>query len=227
VPVTLDGTPTMHWLGAVAIDIGLLLLFALQHSVMARPGFKKWFTRYIPVPAERSAYVLATCAVLVLIFAFWQPIGGVIWDVQQPVARGLLYGLYAWGWIIVFVTTHMINHFDLFGLRQVWLFLRKKPYTHLNFATPGPYSVIRHPLYLGWTIAFWATPTMTISHLLLAVVWTAYMLVAIQFEERDLVAHHGQSYADYRKRVPMVVPRLPRRREAATVEPITNLPTHA
>jgi protein-S-isoprenylcysteine O-methyltransferase Ste14 len=150
-----------------------------------------------------------TNLVLILLFWQWRPMGGVIWDVQDPTGRDIFHGLFAVGWLIVFATTFLINHFDLFGLRQVWLYLCGKPYTALGFKTPGPYKVIRHPLYVGWLIAFWATPTMTTAHLVFAVGMTLYILVAIRFEERDLVTYHGKAYADYRRTVPMLIP-LPR-----------------
>ena len=139
-------------------------------------------------------------------FAWWQPLGGVVWNVTDPTMRGVLWGGFAFGWLLVLVSTFLINHFDLFGLRQVWLQLRGRPYTHLAFGTPGPYRLVRHPLYVGWLFAFWATPTMTISHLVFAIATTGYILIAIQLEERDLVAHHGKLYTDYKERVPMLVP---------------------
>lgn len=194
------------WL-AVAVDAALLLLFSVQHSVMARPAFKRWWTRYVPGVAERSTYVLFSSLALIALFVFWRPIGGVIWDVQQPAARGLLYAVFAAGWLIVLISTFLINHFDLFGLRQVWLYFRGREHTHLKFATPGPYRFVRHPLYVGWLLGFWATPTMTASHLLFAALTTVYILSAIRLEERDLVAHHPE-YAAYRERTGMLTPRL-------------------
>jgi protein-S-isoprenylcysteine O-methyltransferase Ste14 len=193
---------------AVAVDLLLVALFALQHSVMARPGFKATWTRIVPVPIERSTYVLASALALGLLLALWRPLGEVLWDVQDPAARGLLHGLYGFGWLAVVATTFVINHFDLFGLRQVYLRARGREYTHLPFQTPGPYSLVRHPLYVGWLLVFWATPSMTLSHLLLAGSMTAYILVAIRYEERDLVDFHGEAYARYRDRVPMLVPGL-------------------
>jgi protein-S-isoprenylcysteine O-methyltransferase Ste14 len=152
--------------------------------------------------------VLASSLALLLLFWQWRAIGGIVWQVQQPAARVLLYAVFAAGWLIVLVTTFLINHFDLFGLRQVWFHLRGEPYRPLRFTTPGPYRHIRHPLYVGWLLAFWATPTMTAAHLLFAVMTTGYILTAIQLEERDLEAVHGRSYAEYRRRVPMLIPRL-------------------
>jgi protein-S-isoprenylcysteine O-methyltransferase Ste14 len=171
---------------SLLINAALLGLFAVQHSVMARQGFKKLWTKIVPVPVERSTYVLLSSLCLILLFWQWRPLGGVIWDVQAPAARGILYGFYALGWLLVLVATFLINHFDLFGLRQVWLYLRKKEYTPLKFGTPFLYRYVRHPLYVGWFFAFWATPTMTIAHLVFAIATTAYILIAIQIEERDL-----------------------------------------
>ena len=206
VPRTLDGTPTLSFTVALLIDLGLLGLFAVQHSVMARPVFKRWFTKFVPESAERSTYVLLSSLALIAMFAWWQPLGGVVWNVTDATMRGVLWGAFAFGWLLVLVSTFLINHFDLFGLRQVWLQLRGRPYRHLAFGTPGPYRLVRHPLYVGWLFAFWATPTMTISHLVFAIATTGYILIAIRFEERDLVDHHGKLYTDYRDRVPMLVP---------------------
>jgi len=180
----------------------------VQHSVMARPWFKAWVTRYIPEAMERSVYVMLSSVALLLMFWLWQPLGGSVWRVEHPVWRGLLWGLMGFGWLLVLVTTFVINHFDLFGLRQSWLHLRGRPYTHLKFQTPGPYRVVRHPLYVGWLIGFWATPTMTAAHLLFAVVTTLYILMAIRWEERDLADFHGESYRRYQREVPMLVPRV-------------------
>jgi methanethiol S-methyltransferase len=206
VPRSLDGSPVAPLASSLMVDLGLLLLFALQHSVMARPAFKSWWTRLIPEPAERSTYVLASSVALIILFAFWQPLGGVVWGVTQPTAVIVLYSLCAFGWLLVLVSTFLLNHFDLFGLRQAWLFLRGKPYTHLTFSTPGPYRLVRHPLYVGWFFAFWATPDMTLTHFVFALATGGYILAAIQLEERDLVRHLGTQYSDYRKRVPMLIP---------------------
>ena len=206
VPRSLDGRPSQPFSQAVAVDIGLLGLFAVQHSVMARKWFKAAWTRVVPPPIERSTYVLFSSAALALLFWQWRPLGGEVWSVENPFGRLVLYGLFAFGWGLVLVATFLINHFDLFGLRQVWLQLRGRPYTMLRFRTPGPYRLVRHPLYVGWFFAFWMTPTMTLSHLLFAVATTAYILIAIQLEERDLVREHGSAYEDYRRSVPMLIP---------------------
>jgi methanethiol S-methyltransferase len=210
VPVTLDGPPRVDFMTALLTDLGLLALFAIQHSLMARPFFKRWLTRFIPEAAERSTYVLMSSVALIVMFLFWQPLGGVIWDVQDPNGRVVLLALFAFGWLLVLVSTFLINHFDLFGLRQIWLELVGRRYTPLKFGTPGPYKLVRHPLYLGWFFAFWATPTMTGTHLLFALMTTAYILVAIQFEEHDLVDSLGDDYRRYRERVPMIIPFLRR-----------------
>jgi len=208
VPKSIDSPPEGPLGRALLINALLLGLFAVQHSVMARPAFKRWWTRIVPKPVERSTFVLFASLALIAVFAYWQPIGGVIWEVQHPVGQAVLYGLCAFGWGLVLVATFLINHFDLFGLRQVWLYSRGKDYRLLDFATPGPYRLVRHPLYAGFLFAFWATPTMTAAHLFFAVMTTAYILIAIRFEEHDLVAEHGARYSEYRKQVPMLVPRL-------------------
>jgi len=206
VPRSIDAPMDENFVGALVTDLALLALFALQHSVMARPGFKRWWTRIVPEPAERSTYVLASSLALIALFAFWRPIGGTVWNVEQPTAVAVLYGLCAFGWLLVLVSTFLINHFDLFGLRQVWLYLLGKPYEPIGFRSPGPYRLVRHPLYVGWLFAFWATPTMSGAHLLFAIMTTGYILVAIQLEERDLIAHLGNAYREYRDRVPMLIP---------------------
>jgi protein-S-isoprenylcysteine O-methyltransferase Ste14 len=208
VPKTLDSPAADPWLTALAINLGLLSLFAIQHSVMARQGFKRLVTRFIPEPVERSTYVLASSLALLLLFWQWRPLGGTIWTVEHEAGRALLYAGFAFGWALVLVTTFVINHFDLFGLRQTWRAFRGQPQAPLRFVTPVLYRIVRHPLYVGWLFAFWSTPTMTVTHLLFAAVATAYILVAIQFEERDLMRAHPE-YAEYRKRVPMLVPAWP------------------
>ena len=207
VPKSLDSGATDPWLTALTIDLALLSLFAVQHSVMARQGFKRLLNKVIPAGTERSTYVLASSLALILLFWQWRPLGGVVWDVQHPVGRALLYGGFAFGWLLVLGATVVINHFDLFGLRQSWRSFRGQPQAELHFVTPVLYRLVRHPLYVGWFFAFWSTPTMTVTHLLFAVVTTAYILVAIQLEERDLMNAHPE-YAEYRRRVPMLVPAL-------------------
>jgi methanethiol S-methyltransferase len=210
VPRTIDGEPKTSLAIALLVNLGLLGIFAVQHSVMARPTFKKWWTQFVPRPMERPTYVLLSSIALIALFYFWQPMGGQVWHVESPIARVILYTIFASGWAIVLYSTFLINHFDLFGLRHVWLYLRGKPYTSLTFATPGAYKIVRHPLYVGWLLAFWATPTMTLAHLVFAVMTTSYILIAIQFEERNLVDAHPE-YAEYRRRVPMLLPRPGRR----------------
>jgi len=219
VPKSIDSSPAGSLPEALLVDLALLGLFAVQHSVMARPAFKHWLTRVVPPPMERSTYVLLSSLALLLLFWQWRPIGGTVWNVADPAGRTALYALCALGWTTVLVTTFLIDHFDLFGLRQVWLFLRGRPYTHLPFTTPGPYRHVRHPLYVGWFLAFWATPTMTTAHFFFAAMTAAYILVAIRFEERDLEAAHGTPYAEYRRRVPMLIPGLRARRPAAAPRP--------
>jgi protein-S-isoprenylcysteine O-methyltransferase Ste14 len=211
VPWTIDGPAETPLATALLIDVLLLAVFAVQHSGMARPAFKSWWTRLVPRVIERSTYVLFSSLALVLLFWQWRPLGGIIWDVANPAGRIALYALCAAGWLLVLATTFLIDHFDLFGLRQVWLYFRGRPYTSGGFVTPGPYRLVRHPLYVGWLVAFWATPTMTAAHLLFALGVTVYILVAIRWEERDLLAAFGRRYAEYRARVPMLVPGLPRR----------------
>jgi protein-S-isoprenylcysteine O-methyltransferase Ste14 len=205
VPKTMDSPREVALMEALLINLGLLGLFAVQHSVMARPAFKRWWTRLIPEPAERSTYVLFSSLALIALFWWWQPMGGIVWDVTSTAGVNALYVTYAAGWALLLYCTFLIDHFDLFGLRQVWLFARGKPYTSVPFRTPWLYRQVRHPLYVGWLMIFWATPTMTVAHLVFAIMTTAYILVAIQLEERDLIAAHPE-YADYRRRVPMLLP---------------------
>jgi len=205
VPKSLDSPATGPWQTALLVDLGLLAVFALQHSVMARPAFKRHLTRLLPQPIERSTYVLASSLALLLLFWQWRPLGGPVWDVQNAVGRALLYGGLGFGWLLVLVSTFAINHFDLFGLRQTWRAFRGQPQGTLPFTTPFLYRIVRHPLYVGWFFAFWSTPTMTVTHLLFAVTATVYILVAIQLEERDLMRAHPE-YAAYRRQVPMLVP---------------------
>jgi methanethiol S-methyltransferase len=220
VPRSIDSPLAGDLARSVIVDLALLLAFGLQHSVMARRGFKARLTRFVPEAAERSTYVLASSLALIALFAYWRPLGGSVWSVEDPVVATVLYSLCAFGWLTVLVSTFLINHFDLFGLRQVWSYLRGKPYQPIGFRTPGPYRLVRHPLYVGWLFAFWSTPTMTATHLLFAVATTAYILVAIRFEERDLIANLGDAYRDYRERVPMLIPFMrAKRADRATRQP--------
>ncbi len=205
VPTSLDAPGDGAFGRALLINLGLLALFAVQHSVMARPAFKRWWTRFVPETAERSTYVLFSSLALVAMFWLWQPMGGAIWNATSQAAEYTLYGLYAAGWALLLYCTFLIDHFDLFGLRQVWLQARGKPYSPVPFCTPWLYRQVRHPLYVGWLMIFWATPTMTVAHLVFAIMTTAYILVAIRFEEHDLITEHPE-YADYRRRVPMLIP---------------------
>jgi protein-S-isoprenylcysteine O-methyltransferase Ste14 len=210
----LDGPLTGSLGTAIAVNCALLALFAVQHSVMARPWFKERWTQFVPWSIERSTYVLLSSLALILLFWQWRPIGIEIWSVENPIGQIALWAAFALGWGTVLVSTFLINHFDLFGLRQVTLPLLGRPYTPVSFRTPWLYRQVRHPLYVGWLLAFWATPTMTLAHLLFAIATTAYILLAIQFEERDLITEHGKSYEDYRQKVPMLIPGLkPRRKE--------------
>ena len=210
VPVSLDSEPSGPFGEALLIDAILLGIFAVQHSVMARPAFKRWWTRFVPRSIERSTYVLFSSLALILLFWQWRPLGGVVWLVSAPIARDVLWVLLALGWSVVLIGTFLISHFDLFGLRQVWLNWRRTPYTPPGFVTPLFYRVVRHPIMLGFIVAFWATPHMTLAHLIFAIATTAYILVALQFEEHDLAANIGEPYRDYQRRVRMLVP-LPRK----------------
>ncbi len=195
---------------AALINVLLIGLFGIQHSVMARPRFKTWWTKFVPQPVERSTYVLASSLALILIFCQWQPMTSVVWQIDYPMAQWILKGLFITGFVIVLYTSFLIDHFDLFGLRQVFLHWRGTAYTDKPFGTPSLYKLMRHPLYLGWIIAFWSTPEMTSGHLLFAVAATAYIFIAIPLEERDLVRVFGEEYQRYRKRAPMILP-LPRK----------------
>jgi protein-S-isoprenylcysteine O-methyltransferase Ste14 len=206
VPKSIDSQPEESLAQSLLINIVLLGIFAMQHSIMARTGFKRILTRIIPEPAERSTYVLFSNLALILLFWQWQPIGGTIWNAENDFVRIVLFSIFVFGWLTVLVASFLINHFDLFGLRQVWLYLRGETYTQLKFRTPGIYKYVRHPLYVGWLCAFWATPTMTVAHLVFAVATTAYILVAIRYEERDLLNEHGRAYEEYRESVSMLIP---------------------
>lgn len=209
---------------ALAINVALLSLFAVQHTGMARPGFKKLWTRIVPEPAERPTYVLLSTLCLVVLYAFWQPIEGTVWSVTNPIASNAITAVYFGGWAMLLYATALIDHFDLFGLRQSWLAFRGRAYTNHPFGTPGLYGKIRHPLYVAWAVIFWATPEMSAGHLLFAVVTTAYMALAVLVEERDLLNHFGDVYARYMDSTPRYVPRFggggrPVRQPAAQVAP--------
>jgi methanethiol S-methyltransferase len=208
---TIDSQPKTSLPIAITINALLLLVFALQHSVMARPAFKRWWTQFVPSHLERSTYVLLASLCLMLMMWQWQPVGGIIWSVEERTLKTLLFIAYLCGWFIVFSSTFLINHFDLFGLRQVWLYVQDKPYTDLSFDTPLIYKLVRHPLYMGFLIAFWSTPVMTVAHFVFALLTTGYILTAIQLEERDLLSVFGEQYRNYRKRVPMIIPFIKRK----------------
>ncbi len=213
VPKTIDSVAVGAIAPAALVDLILVGLFAFQHSVMARPGFKEYWTRIVPKPAERSTYVLMTAVVLALLFWQWQPIPGLVWNVEGAVGKGLLQGLFWLGWIILFASTFMINHFDLFGLRQVYLRLQGEPYRPVPFVQVALYRFVRHPIMLGVLIGCWATPTMSVGHLLFAAAITVYVFIGIFLEERDTRQALGESYERYRLETPMIVP-LPRRSRA-------------
>jgi protein-S-isoprenylcysteine O-methyltransferase Ste14 len=208
VPKTIDSGETGPLAAAIAIDLVLLGLFGVQHSVMARPGFKAMWTKIVPQPIERSTYVLASSLVLILLYWQWRPLPQTVFAFTSDAGVAIAYAVFALGWFVVLYSTFLINHFDLFGLRQVFLHLRSRPATQLPFATPSLYRLVRHPLYVGWLMTFWATPNLTAGRLLFAAVTTAYIFIAVRFEERDLVAIHGRDYEHYRERTPMMVPRI-------------------
>lgn len=205
---TIDRPAGAPLASSIVIDLLLVGAFALQHSVMARPAFKAVWTRIVPKPIERSTYVYASCLVVALLIVAWRPIDLVVWQAPAGLWSGLLSGLCVIGWFMVPTVSLMIDHFDLFGTRQVWIHLCGREYDALPFHTPMLYRFIRHPLYVGWAIAFWATPTMTLGHLVFAASMTVYMVLASLVEERDLVAYFGRAYEEYQRRVPRFVPRF-------------------
>ena len=212
VPKSIDyGGAAGSMMEALIVDVVLLGLFAIQHSVMARQGFKRWWTRFVPAYAERSTYVLLTTLVLILLFWQWRPITDVVWQVSNPLGAGILLAIFWIGWAIVLLATFLINHFDLFGLEQVYTHWQGKTVQPPSFKTPLLYKLVRHPLYFGFMLAFWATPTMTVGHLLFAIATTGYIIIGTLLEERDLVAFYGQTYVEYRRRVSMIIPLPPRR----------------
>jgi len=206
VPKSIDTGLETPLTTALLINVLLLGLFAIQHNVMARPWFKKWWTRIVPQAVERSTFVLFASLLLLLLYWQWRPMAGVVWNVENAIGRSILQALFWIGWLTVLHSTFMINHFDLFGLRQVFINLRGQAYTPLVFKKSGLYKLVRHPLMLGFIVAFWATPTMTSGHLLFALVTTVWILISIQLEERDLIKFHGQEYENYRQETAMLLP---------------------
>lgn len=213
VPKSLDGPLQVSGGLAIITNALLVLLFGLQHSIMARQGFKRWWTKYVPRAIERSTFMLFTCACLITMFTFWQPLGGMVWVVENGFLQGVIWALFALGWVIVLLATFMINHFDLFGLRQTWLYFKGKPYTHLPFNVPLFYRFVRHPLYFGFILAFWSATEMSFTRLFFAGAFTIYILTAIRLEEKDLLVHFGEQYRRYRQMVPMLIPSIFRKKE--------------
>ena len=206
VPHSVDRGPEAPPLLAAITNLALIALFAVQHTLMARSGFKQWLTRFIPFAAERSTFVLVTSLVLGALCYYWRPLPGIVWQVDSPLLAGVLWTICAAGWLLVFASSFMIDHCDLFGLRQVWLHFRRREYTHSPFVTRWVYKYIRHPLMLGVLLGIWFTPTMTQGHLLLAAGLTVYILIGIGYEERDLVRYLGMPYRKYQQTVPRLLP---------------------
>lgn len=212
VPKTVDSGMEVPLAQALVVNLVLLGAFAIQHSVMARPGFKKWWTQMIPKPIERSTYVLFSSVALILLYLFWKPILTVVWNVEDPLGILLFKTLFWVGWFLVLLSTFLINHFDLFGLRQVTFYLQGKEYAPIGFRSPGLYQYLRHPIMLGFIVAFWATPKMTLGHFLFSMATTIYIFLGIALEEKDLRRFFGEAYKRYQQRVPMLVPKFVKRK---------------
>ncbi|MCW9706114.1 methanethiol S-methyltransferase [Fodinibius salsisoli] len=223
VPKTINSGEPGAFLPALLINAGLLSLFAVQHSGMARPGFKKWWTKIVPEPIERSTYVLLASGVLFLLYWQWQPLPAPIWSVENEIGRWILWGLFGLGWGLVVYTTFLISHAHLFGLTQVRDFMKDRDLWEPKFQTPNLYSHMRHPMMLGFFFAFWAIPEMTVGHLVFSIATTGYILVALQLEERDLIQAFGDRYRKYRKEVPMFIPRAGQKSTVDSKEQNTEL----